>query len=128
MPVQVPKTKYRRSRLFRIALPLIFSCLSVFAYAHTIELRAKLNNDGSATFYARTYHGTGELPSGGFIIDGVTYPFQGVFGASALPAGSIQISACSYNFSSGDNYQWVTVPNFNSCVAHTFNCTSNAPE
>jgi gliding motility-associated-like protein len=107
---------------------LIFCCLSALAYAHTIELRAKLNSDGSATFYARTYHGTNELPSGGFIIDGVTYPFQGVFSATALPEGTIQISACPYNFSDFDNYQWVTVPNFNSCVAHTFNCTSNAPE
>ncbi|MBO9681086.1 MAG: PKD domain-containing protein [Flavisolibacter sp.] len=128
MHLQLPKTKLQRFLLSKIALPLIFCCLSALAYAHTIELRAKLNADGSATFYARTYHGMSELPSGGFIIDGVTYPFQGVFSATALPEGTLQISACPYNYSSSDYYQWVTVPNFNSCVAHTFNCTSNSPE
>ncbi|HEY0058509.1 MAG TPA: PKD domain-containing protein [Flavisolibacter sp.] len=98
------------------------------AHAHTIELRAKLHADGSATFYARTYHGTSELPSGGFIVDGVTYPFQGYVGAPSLPDGSLQISICNYSFSNSDYFQWVTVPNFNSCVPHTFSCTSSAAE
>ena len=128
MLLHLPKTNRQRLALSKIALSLIFCFLSASAFAHTIELRAKLNPDGSATFYARTYHGTSELPSGGFIIDGVTYPFLGVIGAPSLPAGSLLISTCAYNFSNADNYQWVTVPNFNSCVAHTFNCTSNAPE
>jgi gliding motility-associated-like protein len=125
--VVLKKQLWKRLRS-RIVLPLVLCLLAFAAQAHTIELRAKLNNDGSATFYARTYHGMGELPSGGFIVDGVTYPFQGVITSDALPDGSIQISACNYSFSSRDNFQWVTVPNFNSCVAHTFNCTSNAPE
>lgn len=120
--------KVPRLLLRRLGLSFVLLFLTFCSWAHTIELRAKLNPDGSATFYARTYHGMGELPSGGFIVDGVIYPFQGVIGAPALPAGSILISTCSYNFSNRDNYQWVTVPNFNSCIAHNFNCTSNAPE
>ncbi|MBS1566947.1 MAG: PKD domain-containing protein [Bacteroidetes bacterium] len=118
-------TKGPSRRLLSI---LLLFLLTSIARAHTIELRALLNNDGSATFYARTYHGTGELPSGGFIIDGVTYPFVGTIPATALPAGSQLISSCSYPFSNSDNYQYVTVPAFNSCVAHAFNCTSGAPE
>lgn len=128
MHLKILKENFRKLILLRMGLPLVLCFASLTTFAHTIELRAKLNNDGSATFYARTYHGTDELPSGGFIIDGVTYPFEGVISAASLPDGSLQISACNYNFTSNDNFQYVTVPNFNSCVAHTFNCTSNAPE
>lgn len=128
MYLSLQKTKLRKFLLCKVGLPLVFCLLSALAYAHTIELRAKLNNDGSATFYARSYHGMDELPSGGFIVDGVTYLFQGVIPASGLPDGSVQISSCSYSYSNSDYYQWVTVPNFNSCVPHTFNCTSNSPE
>jgi gliding motility-associated-like protein len=128
MNQHLPKTKSLRFLLSRIALSLTLCCVAALAQAHTIELRAKLNGDGSATFYARTYHGTSELLSGGFIIDGVTYPFQGLVTAPLLPAGSLLISTCPYNFSNSDIYQYVTVPNFSSCVAHTFNCTSNSPE
>lgn len=98
-------------------------------FAHTTELRAKLNADGSATFYARTYHSTDELPSGGFIIDGITYPFQGFVAAAELPAGTILISSCPDAYlSAWDHYQYVTLPAFNSCGAHTFDCTTNAQE
>ena len=97
------------------------------ANAHTIELRAVLNSDGSATFYARSYHLLTSV-SGGFIVDGVTYPFQGVFNQASLPANTTLISSCVYTFATTDVYQYVTVPNFNSCITHTFDCTTAAPE
>ena len=128
MSVKLPFARGRRRLLRRSGLLSVFLLLSVLVNAHTVELRALLNPDGSATFYARTYHGTEELLSGGFIVDGVTYPFTGVIQASALPAGTIEISTCTYPFSNYDNFQYVTVPNFNSCITHTFNCTSNSPE
>lgn len=110
-------------------LVLVGMLLSTTVLAHTTELRAKLNNDGSATFYARTYHSPDELPSGGFIIDGVTYPFQGLITAATLPAGTIQISDCKDAYMSPyDYYQYVTIANFNSCITHSFDCTSNPQE
>lgn len=109
MHLKILKENFRKLILLRMGLPLVLCFASLTTFAHTIELRAKLNNDGSATFYARTYHGTDELPSGGFIIDGVTYPFEGVISAASLPDGSLQISACNYNFTSNDNFQYVTV-------------------
>jgi gliding motility-associated-like protein len=111
---------------FSILFVMLFS-IQNNANAHTIELRAILNSDGSATFYARSYH-TLTSVSGGFIVDGVTYPFQGVFNQASLPANTSLISVCNYAFASSDVYQYVTVPNFNSCITHTFDCTTNAPE
>ena len=111
---------------FSILFVMLFSILNN-AQAHTIELRAVLNSDGSATFYARSYHILTAV-SGGFIVDGVTYPFQGVFNQASLPANTTLISVCSYAFVSTDVYQYVTVPNFNSCITHTFDCTTAAPE
>lgn len=110
--------------LFVFTICLLFS---VSAHAHTIELRAKLNSDGSATFYARTYHIISS-PTGSFIVDGVSYPFTSTFNQASLPAGTVLISKCNYTFSNNDVYQVVTVPNFNSCVVHTFNCSSGAVE
>ncbi len=119
---------YQTNFMKKIYLLLMLLLGTMGVWAHTFELRAKLNPDGSATFYARTYHGTGELVSGGFIVDGVTYPFTGVFNQADLPTGTILISKCVYTFSSSDNYQYVTVPNFNSCIVHSFDCTSGAAE
>lgn len=96
--------------------------------AHTFELRAKLNTDGSTTFYARSYHSLDEFPSGGFIVDGVTYFFQGAFSSTELPAGTVLISQCNYTFRNTDSYQFVTIQNFNSCMQHSFSCTGGAPE
>ncbi|MGV3527743.1 MAG: hypothetical protein ACO1OO_02520 [Flavisolibacter sp.] len=118
----------RRGRLHSIVLTALLCFFSLLASAHTIELRAKLNADGSVTFYARTYHGGYELLSGGFIVDGTTYPFTSYINAGQLPVGTVQISTCSYQFSANDNYQVVTVSGLNTCVPHTFNCTSNTPE
>lgn len=119
-------TLVRRKWIY-VLLGFLFISSGVFA--HTIELRAKVNNDGSVTFYARTYHDGSQLPSGGFIVDGVTYPFQGYMSASSLPAGTMLISDCpDYPKSGSDNYQYVTVSEFNTCGNHTFACTTNSPE
>jgi gliding motility-associated-like protein len=111
---------------FSILFVMLFS-IQNNANAHTIELRAVLNSDGSATFYARSYHLLTSV-SGGFIVDGVTYPFQGVFNQASLPANTTLISVCNYAFATTDVYQYVTVPNFNSCITHTYDCTTAAPE
>lgn len=122
-----PTRTFVRRKWIYVLLGFLF--ISTGLFAHTIELRAKVNGDGSVTFYARTYHDGSQLPSGGFIVDGVTYPFEGYMSASSLPAGTMLISDCSdYPKSPSDNYQYVTVSEFNTCGSHTFNCTSNAPE
>lgn len=129
MPLEIYPSRTNAVRRKWIYLLLGFLFFSTGLFAHTIELRAKVNGDGSVTFYARTYHGGYELPSGGFIVDGTTYNFQGYIPATSLPEGTLLISDCpNYPKSSSDNFQYVTVSEFNTCGTHTFNCTSNAPE
>ncbi|GAB4573394.1 MAG: hypothetical protein Kow0077_15660 [Anaerolineae bacterium] len=103
------------------------------ASAHTQFLAWDVNGS-DVTFYAGTYHGIGELLSGGMIVDGVTYPFTGL--VEDLPAnvdglvGGALGSNAPWNPSTMEStYRWqtVTVSGLTS-GAHSISSTSSAPE
>jgi hypothetical protein len=58
-----------------LVLSLAAAVLPTKALAHTANICWRIEGNGTITFYAGSWHGAGELPHGGLILDGNTHNF-----------------------------------------------------
>jgi hypothetical protein len=95
-------TRHQGFPAFLVVAAALLLGSATTAEAHTVQICWRCEDDGSVTFYARTYHYVSS-PRGGLVIDGHTYAFTGV-----TRSAPTNLSGCTRLFYRG-GYHWQIV-------------------